>query len=88
MLVGLILTHKDLNMNTSLKSVHPVRTRLHPEFIGPVHPREVLQHVLTNQTVQQKYPAPHSFKLFVHPAVVALLLLIILGVAFIAGGSH
>ena len=75
-------------MNTSSKSAHPVRTRLHPEFIGPVHPREVLQHVLTNQTVQQKYPAPHSFKLFVHPAVVALLLLIILGVAFIAGGSH
>lgn len=75
-------------MNTSSKSVHPVRTRLHPEFIGPVHPREVLQHVLTNQTIQQKYPAPRSFKLFVHPAVIALLFLIFLGAAFITGGSH
>ena len=75
-------------MNTSSKSVHPVRTRLHPEFIGPAHPREVLHHVLTNQTLQQKYPAPRSFKLFVHPSIVALLMLIILGVAFLAGGNH
>lgn len=82
------LIKEKTTMNTSSKSVHPVRTRLHPEFIGPVHPREVLQHVLTNETVQQKYPAPHTFKLFVHPAVVALLLLIILGVAFLAGGNH
>ena len=75
-------------MNTSSKSVHPVRTRLHPEFIGPVHPREVLHHVLTNQTIQQKYPAPRSFKLFAHPAVIALLFLIFLSTAFITGGSH
>lgn len=82
------LIQEKTTMNTSSKSVHPVRTRLHPKFIGPVHPREVLQHVLTNQTVQQKYPAPHSFKLFVHPAVVALLLLFILGFAFLVGGNH
>jgi hypothetical protein len=88
MLVGLILTHKDLNMNTSSKSVHPVRTRLHPEFIGPVHPREVLQHVLTNQTVQQKYPASHSFKLFVHPSIIAFIFFVILIIAFASGGSH
>ena len=88
MLVGLKLIQEKTTMNTSSKSAHSVRTRLHPEFIGPVHPREFLQHALTNQTVQQKYPAPHSFKLFVHPAVVALLLLFILGVAFLAGGSH
>ena len=75
-------------MYTSLKSVHPVRTRLHPEFIGPVHPREVLQHVLTNQTAQQKYPAPRTFKLYIHPAIVAFLLLIMLGVAFLTGGNH
>lgn len=60
-------------MNTSSKSVHPIRTRLHHEFIGPVHPREVLQHVLTNQTVQQKYPSPRSFKLFVHPSIIAFI---------------
>ena len=75
-------------MNTFSKSAHSVRTRLHPEFIGPLHPREVLQHVLTKQTAQHKYPASRSFKLFVHPAVVAFLLLIILGVAFLAGGNH
>ena len=60
-------------MNTPSKSVHPIRTRLHTEFIGPVHPREVLQHVLTNQTAQQKYPAPRSFKLFVHPSIIAFI---------------
>lgn len=75
-------------MNTFSKSAHSVRTRLHPEFIGPLHPREVLQHVLTNQTVQQKYPATHSFKLFVHPAVGALLLLFILVFAFLVGGNQ
>ncbi len=75
-------------MNTSSKSAHSVRTRLHPEFIGPLHPREVLHHVLTNQTAQQKYPATRTFKLFVHPAVVALLLLFILGFAFLVGGNH
>ncbi len=75
-------------MNTFSKSAHSVRTRLHPEFIGPLHPREVLHHVLTNQTAQQKYPAIRTFKLFVHPAVVALLLLFILGFAFLVGGNH
>lgn len=75
-------------MNTFSKSAHSVRTRLHPQFIGPLHPREVLQHVLINQTAQQKYPTPRTFKLFVHPAVVALLLLFILGFAFLVGGNH
>ena len=75
-------------MKTSSKSAHSVRTRLHPEFIGPIHPREVLQHVLTNQTAQQKYPAPRTFKLYIHPAIVAFLLLIMLGVAFLTGGNH
>jgi len=72
-------------MNTSSKSVHPVRTRLHPEFIGPVHPREVLQHVLTNQTVQQKYPATRSFKLFVHPSIIAFIFFVY--VLTIIGGA-
>lgn len=75
-------------MNTSSKSVHPVRTRLHPEFIGPVHPREVLQHVLTNQTAQQKYPASRSFKLFVHPSIIAFIFFVILIITFASGGNH
>lgn len=74
-------------MNTSSKSVHPVRTRLHPEFIGPVHPREVLQHVLTNQTIQQKQPSP-GIKIYLHPALTALFLTLLLTAAFFAGGNE
>lgn len=72
-------------MNTSSKSVHSAPSRLHPEFIGPVHPREVLHHVLKQQTLQNKYPAPSSIKLLIHPAIVAFLLFIVLVIAFAAG---
>ncbi|MDV2469816.1 hypothetical protein QR674_12580 [Acinetobacter chinensis] len=72
-------------MNTSSKSVHPVRTRLHPEFIGPVHPREVLQHVL--QQTQQKQPSP-GIKIYLHPAITTLLFTLLLTAAFLAGGNE